>query len=1382
MLTIDAVESTELFAGPDDAPRQILRVRTSADSPIDLRVSGEAEGRLTGVPGTGLHEIPVTTGAPPGTVLSVVVEASGAAGTATASGTLTVAEPGWTVFLVSHFHYDPVWWNTQAGYASEWDALPDAQGDRMSFQFTAFQLIDAHLELARRDPDYRFVLAEVDYLKPYWDAFPENREIIGNLVDEGRLEIMGGTYNEPNSNLTGAETTIRNAVYGVGFQRDILGGAPATAWQLDSFGHDPQFPGLMADAGLTSSAWARGPFHQWGPMLQMGTYDTPHGDPSGMQFRSEFEWISPSGRGLLTHYMAAHYSAGWSMDSAQTLPDAEESVYGLFLRMKTVAATRNVLVPVGTDYSPPNKWLTEIHRDWNARYAWPKFLCALPRDFFTSVSAELAETGARLSPQSRDMNPIYTGKDVSYIDTKQAQRAAENELLDAEKFAALACLAGDAAYPEAALDKAWRQLVYGAHHDAITGTESDQVYLDLLAGWREAYDLAKEVHEDALRHLAARVDNRAGGDGHRVTVFNALTWPRTDVVRVRVPAPFRGLTDEHGTPVPAVLEGADDGHAEIVFVAEAPSLGYRTYLLAEPAHPIPATVDPTRWRAVERVTIANGHHRLTVDPARGGGVASLVDMATGDELITPGEVGNEIVVYEEYHEHPVFREGPWHLLPTGASAGSASVPALSVRAERSPLGERLTVEGALGAIRYTQVITLWHGVDRVDCVTHLDGFEGSDQLLRLRWPCAIPGAKPVSEVGHAVVGRPFAHPDVDAAEHPWTLDNPAYQWFGLSSMARVSTGATFGVAEIIVPREADTAELGRDLALRLAQSGVTATCTHAEGTRYGLLSFDSNLPDVRIVVGGPEDNVFAAEVLADSRHREELARLLAAGEPGVLWIPAARTPAEAFRPDADVRSAADLPVLIIAGPDLRAAVAAVVDDLADSVVRAACAVDPGEPAEHRTVAVLNRGIPGFAVDVEGRLHLSLMRSSTGWPSGVWIDPPRRTAPDGSGFQLQHWSHSFEYALASGAGDWRDADVVARAHDFSHPLRAVTETAHDGPLPATASLLTVEPAGQAMLAAFKAAGNPTAHGRGPAEPGRFTARLYEPHGREVAFRLSSQVPFAAAALADVLEVETGEAKTRDGVLHGVLTPSQIATYVLRADTDEEGSAALGRDAEPAQPVFSRFWLHNRGSGPIGYQPMSVHARLDGHTVHVTLASDRTDAATEGKLQVIPPPGWDASPTDQVTRLTPGDWTGFDVTLTPPGEPEPGPWPVAVQLEHDGQLHEDVVFVGGQPGAGALQVNVQPIELTPGQRARWVVGLRNTARFDIRGEAQVISPWGTWDLAGPGVHPVAVAAGAADELVVEFDVPLNARPGSWWLLVKCMWFGRVSYSPAVPMVIR
>ena len=64
--------------------------------------------------------------------------------------------------------------------------------------------------------------------------------------------------------------------------------------------------------------------------------------------------------------MPNHYSAGWWMDSSATLEEAEEKVYELFLGLKQAAATRNMLLPVGTDYTPPNKWVTEIHRDWNA--------------------------------------------------------------------------------------------------------------------------------------------------------------------------------------------------------------------------------------------------------------------------------------------------------------------------------------------------------------------------------------------------------------------------------------------------------------------------------------------------------------------------------------------------------------------------------------------------------------------------------------------------------------------------------------------------------------------------------------------------------------------------------------------------------------------------------------------------------------------------------------------------------------------------------------------------------------------------------------------------------------------------------------------------------
>jgi alpha-mannosidase len=1434
-LAVTSVESTDLFVGDPQRPAQVLRVAIAGatpGTPVTIEVAAGAVAAAAGATGeaaagaaaagSGLAaaasrvidagpdptvaEIGLLVTAPVGAFLPVAVTARCGEETAYGSGTLEVAEPGWTVHMVSHFHYDPVWWNTQAAYTSEWDALPGvAQRHREAWQHPGFHLVRTHLELARRDPDYRFVLAEVDYLKPYWDSHPEDRELIRRLLAQGRLELMGGTYNEPNTNLTGAETTIRNIVYGIGFQRDVLGGDPATAWQLDAFGHDPQFPGMMADAGLTSSSWARGPFHQWGPMMLVA--GEPVTDAARMQFPSEFEWISPSGRGLLTSYMPAHYSAGWWMDSAASLAEAEEAVLRLFRLLRPAAATRNVLLPVGTDYSPPNKWLTEIHRDWNARYVWPRLVCSLPRDFFTAVRAESAAVGAEsaavgaemvsLSPQTRDMNPIYTGKDVSYIDTKQAQREIENLVLGAEKWATLAVLHGRARYPAEALDKAWRLLIYGAHHDAITGTESDQVYLDLLGGWREAYDLAGGLHRAALAQLSEQIDTT--GPGQPVLVFNPSSWSRTDVVSLPGPGPVR-LVDAEGAPVHAVVE---DG--VLTFVArDVPSLGYRTYRLLPPAAPASELAPAAGWEPVPGCAVANDFYQVRVDPVRGGTVDSVTELASGRQLLRPDQVGNEILIYEEYPEHPEFHEGPWHLLPKGGPVdASGRHAAASVRVERSAIGERVTVSGAVGPLRYTQVLTLRQGSPRLDCVTRIDDFTGRDHLIRVRWPCGVPGGLPLSEVANAVVGRGFAHPDVDTARHPWTLDNPAYRWFGSGTTARVTladpvTGASgdraVGVAEVIVADAAAAGTLGRRVAVALVRAGVTATCTTATGPRYGRLDLDSNLPDVRIAVGTPDRNGFTAALLAAApqEYRAEFERRLATGGQVRLWIPAVRPLGQVWRPDADLTSVRDLPVLLVAGVDGDAtAVADLATDLADARVPVAQSARlwTAEPYEDRTVAVLNRGIPGFAVSADGALHLSLLRSCTGWPTGVWIDPPRRTAPDGSSFALQHWTHAFEYALTWTAGDWRAGGITARAHDYNHPLVAQVTDPHPGRLPGTAALVTVAP--DAVLTVLKAAGDPLAAGRpaAAADPrDGVTARLYEPHGRAGVVRVEAP-GLSVTGTADLLE------QPRDGYV-GELEPYGIRTLALTPTRDpalEPGPPAdtvhIGREVEPVQPVYARYWLHNKGPAPMGNLPVSVYLHRQGgaehpgqrQTVRVTAASDLTDTVYDGTITISAPAGWQADPVERPIRLAPGGWTHFTVELT--AGPDAAGGVLSARLEHAGSTVEDVLLIGAEPVALDATLDRTELLLRPGQSASLTLRLDNPAGYAVHGEVQTISPWGTWTMLSPDTQAFHVAAGGVATVRIGVTVPGHATSGEWWVLAKVMWFGRVAYTrPARIEIVR
>ncbi len=72
-------------------------------------------------------EVPVIFDAKlaPGRVvtLKAVARSGGPQAEAEAEGDVVVREPGWRMLMVPHFHYDPVWWNTQAAYTSGWDEL-----------------------------------------------------------------------------------------------------------------------------------------------------------------------------------------------------------------------------------------------------------------------------------------------------------------------------------------------------------------------------------------------------------------------------------------------------------------------------------------------------------------------------------------------------------------------------------------------------------------------------------------------------------------------------------------------------------------------------------------------------------------------------------------------------------------------------------------------------------------------------------------------------------------------------------------------------------------------------------------------------------------------------------------------------------------------------------------------------------------------------------------------------------------------------------------------------------------------------------------------------------------------------------------------------------
>ncbi|MGH3277444.1 MAG: glycoside hydrolase, partial [Streptosporangiaceae bacterium] len=606
-----------------------------------------------------------------------------------------------------------------------------------------------------------------------------------------------------------------------------------------------------------------------------------------------------------------------------------------------------------------------------------------------------------------------------------------------------------------------------------------------------------------------------------------------------------------------------------------------------------------------------------------------------------------------------------------------------VTAERCPVGQRLTGRLRLGDLLVTQEALLWDGADRVEFRTHVDGSIGRDRLLRVAFPVAVPGGLPVYQTAVSVIGRSPGPVDTDVAHDTYTLDNPAHEWFAVGATARVAlrgpAGAgqfhAIGVAEVITPAvpsagpglcRADV----RDLVAALARQGVTATCSLADGPRYGGIDVDSNLPDFRVCLGGPDVSSFAAALLAAAPAAgRQLADQLSATGTARVWVPAARRRDEVLAERADVRGPADLPVLIVAGAGeaaLAGAVRALAEDLADAVIEVPAApdpdpatadpatadpatADPATPLADRSVALLNRGTPSSLVTPDGVATIALMRACSAWPCGVWIDGEPRTTPDGTSFAWQHWSHTFEYALAAGPGDWRQAGLAAAGQDYSTPLLTAVTSRHAGPLPQSATLAGVEPPG-AVLSALKPRGNPLAPGGSQPSPADgVTVRLRDGGGDGGGpARVTLFTGLRAARADSLLEDAAGEPlPLRDGAAVAELPPAGVVTLtVIPAVTPRSPAApevkteAAGGLPEPAQPIYARYWLHGKGPAPAGNMPVAVHLSAPGQAVpsseteQLLLTVACGPQRARGSVEIDAGPGLDVQPAGPLLYDLPG----------------------------------------------------------------------------------------------------------------------------------------------------
>jgi len=144
-----------------------------------------------------------------------------------------------TALVLSSFHFDTTYHEEQRVYA-----------------MGAFDLVRQYCRLHRTDPLFRSIISEVDYLKPYFDVYPEDRETLMRVFREKRSEpdVM---YNQPNEQNCGDEGLVRNFLYGQLIHGRVFGNICHAYGPGDVFGHPNQLSQIARKSDCIGVTWGK---------------------------------------------------------------------------------------------------------------------------------------------------------------------------------------------------------------------------------------------------------------------------------------------------------------------------------------------------------------------------------------------------------------------------------------------------------------------------------------------------------------------------------------------------------------------------------------------------------------------------------------------------------------------------------------------------------------------------------------------------------------------------------------------------------------------------------------------------------------------------------------------------------------------------------------------------------------------------------------------------------------------------------------------------------------------------------------------------------------------------------------------------------------------
>lgn len=618
------------------------------------------------------------------------------------------------------------------------------------------------LDLMREYPDLKFTMSSARTYEWMQERYPDLFRQIQQRVKEGRWEVVGGMWVEPDLNMPAGESLVRQILVGKRYFQKNFGVDINIGWNPDSFGYNWQLPQIYKKSGIDYFVTSK---------LLWAT------DYTKFPYRL-FWWQAPDGSRLLTYFPHEYANQFEAEQITKDLAFYAPSIYGPQL---TNHPQMLYLYGIGDHGGGPTRTMLDTaDRLRSPGTVFPTIDFSTAKDFFADLETELPQLKVPTWDDELYFE-YHRGVYTTQAETKRRIRRDEVLTLDAEKYASLASLF-ELPYPQDDFELTWKKLLFDHFHDIMPGSGIAVNYLDAKRNLEDVARTDEVIIQHSLRELSAHINTE--GKGVAVVVFNSLAWPRTEVIEIEAqllgPAKQVEVVDSAGRPVESQLLSmeAATNRAHLLILASVPALGYETYFVRTANRPpgnhvtVHASAD----------TLENDFIRLTVNPQTGC-VTSLFDKRSRTEALAPAETdsggpknavcGN---LLQTFYDKPK-RWDAWNIDADFEKQHWDLDHADEVKLiENGPLRAVLRVENHFQNSTFVQNITMYAGVPRVDVKMQVDWHE-KHILLKVAFPLSAHSDKAAFEIPYGSIERPTTR---NTAAEQAKFEVPAQAWADLS--------------------------------------------------------------------------------------------------------------------------------------------------------------------------------------------------------------------------------------------------------------------------------------------------------------------------------------------------------------------------------------------------------------------------------------------------------------------------------------------------------------------------------------------------------------------------------------------------------------------------